>query len=184
MSEQDEKKDSNQDSDQGTESSSDAKSGAATTGGQTFEIQKIFMKDSSFESPNTPFIFRATWQPEVAQQIGNRSAKLKDDNSYEVVLTITMTVKLGDKTAYLVEVHQAGIFKITGYSETELAGLLGSFCPNILFPYASQAISDAVVKGGFPQLLLPPINFDALYAGYMQQQKLAQQEKPPADQTH
>lgn len=182
MSEQEENQNSNQDPDQGSDQSSGEKSGAAS--GQTFEIQKVFMKDASFESPNTPFIFRAPWQPEVAQQIGNRSAKLKDDDSYEVVLTITITVKIGDKTAYLVEAHQAGIFKITGYAEAELAGLLGSFCPNILFPYASQAISDAVVKGGFPQLLLPPINFDALYAGYMQQQKLAQQEKPAADQTH
>jgi preprotein translocase subunit SecB len=85
------------------------------------------------------------------------------------VLTVTVTAKLGEKTAYLMEVHQAGIFTVAGFAEKEMSHMLGSFCPNILFPYAREAISDIIGKGGFPQLLLAPVNFDALYAQHMQQ---------------
>jgi len=94
----------------------------------------------------------------------------------EVVLTVTVTAKLGDKTAYLVEVHQAGVFTVSGFEGDQLAHMLGSFCPSILFPYAREAISDIVGKGGFPQILLTPVNFDALFAQHKQelQQKLAQ----------
>ena len=90
---------------------------------------------------------------------------------HEVVLSVTVTAKIGEKTAYLVEVQQAGIFTIIGFAENEQAHMVGSFCPNILFPYAREAISDIVNKGGFPQLLLAPVNFDALYAQHLQNQQ-------------
>lgn len=93
------------------------------------------------------------------------------DNVYEVELSITVTAKNKDKTAFLVEIKQCGIFSINGMDDTNLNGMLGSFCPNILFPYAREAISDLVTKGGFPQLLLAPVNFDAIYAQHVQNSK-------------
>lgn len=136
-----------------------------------FGIQKIYTKDISFETPNAPQIFRDQWKPEVNLQLGNATETLGQD-IHEVVLSVTVTAKLGDKTAYLVEVQQAGIFNIKGYSEAELGAMVGAYCPNILFPYAREAISDLVTRGGFPQLLLAPVNFEALY-----QQHLAQQQE-------
>jgi preprotein translocase subunit SecB len=101
----------------------------------------------------------------------NTNAESIEENSYEVVLTITATVKNSDKTAYLIEVQQAGIFHIAGFEKKDLGSMLGSFCPNILFPYAREVVSDVVTRGGFPQMLLAPINFDALYEQHLQQQK-------------
>jgi preprotein translocase subunit SecB len=92
---------------------------------------------------------------------------------YEVALTVTITVKNGDATAYLVEVNQAGIFSLSGFTDAEMGPMVGSFCPNILFPYAREAISDLVTKGGFPQMLLAPVNFDALYSQHLQQAQQA-----------
>jgi preprotein translocase subunit SecB len=96
---------------------------------------------------------------------------------FEVALTITVTVKIGDTTAYLVEINQAGIFTIAGFNEQEMGPMLGSFCPNILFPYAREAISDLVNKGGFPQLILAPVNFDALYMQHVQQNQQSSEAK-------
>ena len=127
-----------------------------------FSIQKIYTKDLSFETPNSPKIFTQAWQPSLDVNLATQSKPLEDD-VFEVVLSITATVKLGEEIAYLVEVQQAGIISANGFSQEELAPLLGSFCPNILFPYAREVISDLVSKGGFPQLILAPINFDALY---------------------
>ena len=127
-----------------------------------FSIQKIYTKDLSFETPNSPKIFTQAWQPSLDVNLATQSKALEDD-VFEVVLSITATVKLGEEIAYLVEVQQAGIISANGFSQEELAPLLGSFCPNILFPYAREVISDLVSKGGFPQLILAPINFDALY---------------------
>ena len=127
-----------------------------------FSIQKIFAKDVSFESPGSPEIFTAKWEPSVDFNLGTNVETL-EDTIYEITLTVTVTVKCADKTAYLVEVSQAGIFSLTGFSDQEMGPMLGSFCPNILFPYAREVVSDLVTKGGFPQLLLAPVNFDALY---------------------
>ncbi len=146
-----------------------------------FAIQKIYCKDISFEAPNTPQIFREQWQPEVNLQLGNAAQSL-GEGVHEIVLTVTVTVKLADKTALLVEVQQAGIFNIKGYNEQEMGVMVGSFCPNILFPYAREAISDLATRGGFPQLLLAPVNFDALYQQHLQQQQ--QQAKTSEDTTH
>jgi preprotein translocase subunit SecB len=140
-----------------------------TKGGQVFNIQKIYTKDISFEAPNSPKVFTETWEPSNNLDL-NTMANPIADKTYEVVVSLTVTAKQGDSTAYLIEVHQAGIFTIDGFSESDLHAMLGSFCPNILFPYAREAVSDIVTRGGFPQLLLAPINFDALYEQHLQQQ--------------
>jgi preprotein translocase subunit SecB len=134
-----------------------------------FSIQKIYTKDISFETPNSPKIFIETWQPHVDFNLTTNLQNL-DDDLYEVTLTVTVTVKCGEKVAYLVEVCQAGVFVLANFTEEEMGPLAGSFCPNVLFPYAREAVSDLATRGGFPQLLLAPINFDALYAQQVQQQ--------------
>ena len=142
-----------------------------------FSIQKIYTKDMSFETPNTPKIFTEKWEPMVDFNLGSNVQPL-ENGLYEVALTVTITVKSEDKTAYLVEINQAGIFTLIGFSDEELSPMLGSFCPNILFPSAREAVSDLVAKGGFPQLILAPVNFDALYAQHIQAQ-----EQAPASET-
>ena len=133
-----------------------------------FNIQKIYIKDISFEAPNSPQSFTEQWEPKNSLDL-NTNAQGIAENTYEVVISVTVTVKNADKTAYLVEVHQAGIFTIEGFGDSDLRAMLGSFYPNILYPYAREAVSDIVVRGGFPQLLLTPINFDALYEQHLQQ---------------
>jgi len=133
-----------------------------------FSIQKIHTKDISFETPNSPQIFTQAWEPEVDFNLSTNATPL-EDNLMEITLTVTVTVKTGGTIAYLVEATQGGIFSLAGFSEEELGPMAGSFCPNILFPYAREVISDLVAKGGFPQLLLAPVNFDALYAQHLQQ---------------
>ena len=134
---------------------------------QQFAIQKIYLKDVSFESPGAPETFTDDWSPEINMDLSSQGKPI-DKNIYEVELRITVTAKNKDKTAFLVEIKQCGIFSISGMDEANLNGMLGSFCPNILFPYAREAISDLVSKGGFPQLLLAPVNFDAIYAQHLQ----------------
>ncbi len=138
-----------------------------------FTIQKIYTKDISFETPNSPKIFTEKWEPTVDFNLGTHVENL-ENNLLEVILTITVTVKCQETVAYLVEVKQAGIFMITGFSEQEMGPMVGSFCPNILFPYAREVVSDLVSKGGFPQFLLAPVNFDALYAQHVQQMQAQQ----------
>src|SRR6516162_6634275 len=136
---------------------------------QQFEIQRIFVKDMSFEAPNTPHTFIEEWKPEVSLNLETKSNRIQE-NLHEVVLSITATVTTAKKTAFLIEVHQAGVFMINGFPNEQLHQMLGSFCPNILFPYAREVVSDIVVRGGFPQLILAPVNFDALYAQHMEKQ--------------
>jgi preprotein translocase subunit SecB len=135
-----------------------------------FEIQRIFVKDLSYEAPNTPHTFTEEWKPEVQLNLETKSNRIQD-NIHEVVISVTATVTSNKKSAFLIEVHQAGIFQISGFPNDQLRQMLGSFCPNILFPYAREVISDIVVRGGFPQLLLAPVNFDALYAQHLEEQK-------------
>lgn len=137
---------------------------------QQFGIQKIYVKDISYESPNSPNSFTEQWEPEVKLEL-NTAANGIGDNLYEVVLSLTVTVNNADKPAFLTEVQQAGIFYVSGFGEEDMGGMLGSFCPNILFPYARETVSDLVTRGGFPQLLLAPVNFDALYAQHLQGQQ-------------
>ncbi|RUO37709.1 protein-export chaperone SecB [Aliidiomarina shirensis] len=149
-------------------------------GGQ-FSIQRIYVKDVSFEAPNTPAIFRKEWKPELNVDMNVSNTKL-DDNVFEVVLSLTVKNTVEGEVAFLCEVAQAGIFSIPAdLPEDGLAHTLAAFCPNILFPYAREAISGLVSKGTFPQLNLAPINFDAVFAQHMQQQQQAAQEQPKAD---
>lgn len=134
---------------------------------QQFAMQKIYVKDVSFETPNSPEVFTQEWKPDVNVQL-DTSGKLIGPDVHEVVLGITVTVKMGDKVAYLVEIHQAGIFTIKGFADNDRGAMLGSYCPNVLFPFAREVISDLVTKGGFPQLLLAPVNFDAIYQEHLQ----------------
>lgn len=133
-----------------------------------FSIQKVYTKDISFETPNSPKTFTEKWEPTVDFNLGTNVEAL-EDALFEVSLSVTVTVKCADTTAYLVEVTQSGIFSLAGFSEQEMGPMVGSFCPNILFPYAREVVSDLVAKGGFPQLLLAPVNFDALYGQHLQQ---------------
>jgi len=138
----------------------------------SFAIHKIYTRDVSFETPHSPDIFQEEWQPSVNMDIANTGRRL-EGHFYEVVLTVTVTVSCGEKTVYLAEIQQAGIFHIEGFPDEVISHMIGTSCPNILFPFAREMISDLVVRGGFPQLLLAPVNFEALYM--QQQQKQAQQ---------
>jgi len=136
----------------------------ATDPGQAqFSIQKIYVKDVSFEVPNAPAIFNEQGQPELNLNLNQKVGRI-GDNLFEVVLSITLTCKVGDKNVYLAEVAQAGIFGLAGFDEPTLDMMLGTYCPNVLFPYARQTVSDLVTAGGFPPFYLQPINFEALYA--------------------
>ncbi len=130
---------------------------------QQFSLQRIYCKDVSFESPATPEIFRKSYQPKVNIDLNTRSNAIDENGNFEVVLTLTATSKVEEETAFLVEVQQAGIFYITGFETEQLRMVLGTAAPNILFPYAREAIDGLVVKGGFPALMLAPVNFEALY---------------------
>ncbi|HET7562010.1 MAG TPA: protein-export chaperone SecB [Rhodanobacteraceae bacterium] len=132
-------------------------------------LQKIYASDVSFEVPNAPKVFQEEGQPQVQLNLSHKANAIEGDN-YEVVLTLTATCTLNEKTAYLAEVHQAGVFSFQGFDQANLSMVLATYCPNVLFPYARQVISDLVLNGGFPPLLLQPINFDALYAEQQRQQ--------------
>ncbi|WP_024872495.1 protein-export chaperone SecB [Tolumonas lignilytica] len=133
-----------------------------------FQIQRIYIKDVSFEAPNTPVVFQKDWQPEVKLDMDTQTQVLGQD-VYEVALTLTVTCKLGEETAFLCEVKQAGIFTAANLDAQSLAHCLGAFCPNILFPYARETIASLVSRGSFPQLNLAPVNFDALFASHIAQ---------------
>ena len=136
--------------------------------GPHFGIVRIYLKDVSFETPNSPEVFSQDFKPDIKLQL-NTSVNKLDGELFEVVLNVTVTSQQGDKTGFLVEVQQAGIFELKGYDEEQKGPILGAYCPNTLYPFAREAISNLVVKGGFPQLLLSPINFDALYTQKMQE---------------
>jgi len=138
-----------------------------------FSIQKIYVKDVSFETPNSPQIFQKQWQPVVNMDLTS-AARTLDKSFYEVVLSVTVTVSFEKETVYLVEVQQAGIFQLADIPEEIVKQMLATACPNILFPFAREAVSDLVTRGGFPQLLLAPVNFDALYLQQQQKEQTLQ----------
>lgn len=135
-----------------------------------FAVQKIYVRDISFETPHSPEIFTEEWKPVVNMDLSTESKSINEE-LIDVVLTVTVTVSLGEKTAYLVEVNQAGIFYVKDFPEEAMERLKAIVCPNMLFPFAREVVSDIVVRGGFPQLLLSPVNFEALYAQHKKQQK-------------
>jgi preprotein translocase subunit SecB len=136
--------------------------GNAAAGAQ-LSLQKVYIKDVSFEVPGAPQIFQEQGQPQIqlnlSQQIGGLA-----ENVYEVILTVTVTCKLAEKTAYLAEVQQAGVFGMSGFDEQNRDAVLATYCPNVLFPYARQIVSELIQNGGFPPFLMQPINFEALFA--------------------
>ena len=137
---------------------------------QQFIIQRLYIKNSSFETTQTPAIFQKKWEPELNLELNTNHTEL-EANTYEVTLTVTATVKNKEETAFLVEVQQAGVFTVNGPDAEHLNHILGSFCPSILFPYVRETVSSLVTKGSFPPLVLSPINFDALYMQKMQAQQ-------------
>ena len=140
-----------------------ANTGAAQEQGPQFSLQRIYVRDLSFEAPKSPEIFRQEWAPSVELDLNTRQKPLEGD-FHEVVLTVSVTVKTGGETAFIAEVQQAGIFLIAGLDAAGMSHTLGAFCPNILFPYAREALDSLVTRGSFPALMLAPVNFDALYA--------------------
>ncbi len=138
-----------------------------------FSLQRIYVRDLSFEAPKSPEIFRQEWTPSVAMDLNTRQKPL-DGDFHEVVLTLSVTVKNGEETAFIAEVQQAGIFLIKGLDTASMSHTLGAFCPNILFPYARETLDSLVVRGSFPALMLAPVNFDALYAQELQRIQQAQ----------
>lgn len=140
------------------------------TAAPEFTIQRIYIKDLSFEAPQTPAIFTEDWQPEVTLELSTHSEPLQDD-VYETLLKLTVTAKKGDTVGFLVEIKQAGVFTLKGFSNEQRSQMLGSFCPNLLYPYAREAISNLVTRGGFPPLYLAPVNFDGLYAQQLKKMK-------------
>ncbi|CAE6887144.1 MAG: protein-export chaperone SecB [Pseudomonadaceae bacterium] len=154
-----------------------ANNGAAQ-GEQTpqFSLQRIYVRDLSFEAPKSPEIFRQEWTPSVEMDLNTRQKSL-DGDFHEVVLTLSVTVKNGEEVAFIAEIQQAGIFLIKGLDAASMSHTLGAFCPNILFPYARETLDSLVVRGSFPALMLAPVNFDALYAQELQR---IQQAAPDA----
>jgi len=134
-----------------------------------FSIEKIYVKDASLEIPHAPQIFTDRTQPQIGIELGNFAQQI-EENVFEVAIKVTVTAKIADKTVYLVEVTQAGIFQISGVPAENIELIVGITCPNILFPYARESVSDLVVRAGFQPVLLNPINFEALFAQQKQQQ--------------
>ena len=159
---------------------------AATTedSGPVFAIQRIYLKDLSFETPMGPSVFQKQWQPKVNQDLNTKNTKLEND-LYEVALRLTLTVTDGEDTIYILEVKQAGIFAIKGLDPKQLTHVINTTCPNILFPYAREAVDSVLSKGSFPALMLPPINFDALFASALKQAEEEGKEAPEgSESTH
>lgn len=130
-------------------------------------LQKIYLKDASVEVPLAPQVFTRPWKPELDVNVGTQVAPLGDDQ-FQVLISVTVTAKLGTDVGFLVEVHQAGIFLVKGFAnDVERGAALGGYCPGLIFPFAREAVADLVQRAGFPQLLLQPINFDALYLEHL-----------------
>lgn len=136
----------------------------------TFAVQRLYLKDISFESPNAPGVFQSEWKPQVNMDLNTQNKQISE-NQWEVILTLTITANIEEKPAFVVEIQQGGIFLIEGLNEQQQAHTLGAFCPNMLFPYARETIDSMVVKGSFPALMLQPVNFDAIFAEALRRQK-------------
>ena len=151
----------------------DTQNGAAgatpeTPAGPSFSVEKIYVKDVSFEVPGAPLVFAEQAQPQLQLNLNQRVQRL-GDNAFEVVLGVTLTCKANDKPLYLAEVQQAGVFNLRGFEAQTLDAMLGIQCPHVLYPYARQLVSDLVQAGGFPAFYLQPINFEGLYAEGLRQ---------------
>ncbi len=154
--------------DNGTAGAGNGQAASENANPQQFTIQKIYLKDSSLETPGAPEVFTQSWKPEARVELNTRRNTVSE-GLYEVVLTVTVTATVNDTTAYLCEVHQAGLFTVAGFEDNATDQLLGAYCPGVLFAYAREAVSDLTGKAGFPPMTLSPVNFDALYARQRQQ---------------
>jgi preprotein translocase subunit SecB len=141
-----------------------------------FAAQRIYLKDASYEAPNAPGIFLEEWEPEVNVEMDNSVTAIDENGVYDVQLKITVTAKSKDKTAYIAEVVQGGIFLIAGFEEKDRQRLTGSVCPDTLYPYAREALANLMSKGSFPPFLLTPVNFDYIYNKRMQEAEADQAE--------
>lgn len=141
-----------------------------------FGIQRIYIKQLSLETTGTPLIFKDAWQPKIDLDINSIAHKVEND-VFEVVLRVTVTTKIAEKVAFIAEAQQAGVFSIQGLNEQQISHMLGSYCPNILFPYAREAISDIISRGSFPPVYLAPVNFDAVYEQQMKQKQQQEESK-------
>ena len=144
-----------------------------------FTVEKIYVKDVSFEAPNAPAVFNEQGQPQLSMNLNQKVARLEGD-LFEVVLGVTLTCTLNEKTVYLAEVEQAGIFGLAGFDDRTLDMMLGTYCPNVLFPYVRQSISELITNGGFPPFYMQPINFEALYAEGLRRRAEAQSQQAAA----
>ncbi len=135
-----------------------------------FTIKKVYLKDLSYEAPDAPAVFSEQIEPSVDLHFHNKTSDIGNDH-HEVILTVTATLKTDERTIYLVEVQQAGVFNITGVPEDQLGPILATTCPNVLLPFAREVVCDIVTKGGFPQLLIAPVNFEILYMQEMQRRQ-------------
>ncbi|MGD8841983.1 MAG: protein-export chaperone SecB [Gammaproteobacteria bacterium] len=149
-----------------------AEQNAQAATGPQFNILRVYLKDVSVETPNSPAIFTEDFRPDIKLQLNTSVTSLEND-LYEVVLNLTVTSKHNDKTAFLVEVQQAGIFMLKGFDDAQMKQMLGAYCPETLFPFAREAVADLVSKSGFPPLLLAPVNFNAIYADNLQRSQAA-----------
>jgi preprotein translocase subunit SecB len=158
--------------------------GDGSTNGQgpAVALQTVYIKDLSFESPKGPFVPAQAQDPKISLNLSTTSNSVGQD-AHEVILSVTLEAKNGDIAVYLAEVKQAGVFLVRGFGVEETRRILGSFAPNILFPYIRQTVSDVVTKGGFPPFLLPHVNFDALFERSKQEQA-ARQGQPPPEQAN
>lgn len=150
--------------------------------GASFTVEKLYVKDLSFEAPNAPQVFNEQGQPDLQMKLSQKVTRLAEA-AFEVSLGITVTCTLNGKTAYLAEVEQAGVFGLAGFEEQVLDAMLGTQCPNILYPYATAAIGQLITQGGFPPFPMQPINFEALYAETLRQRvaQMSQQGDSLAD---
>jgi len=145
---------------------------------QQFAVQRLYVKDVSFEAPQGAAVFTKQWQPEVQVDLNTKNSKIADDQ-FEVVLTVTITAKLDGEVAFLIEAQQAGLFMVQGLDDNQLRQALGIMAPNLLFPYVREVIDNMAIKGGFPAIGLQPVNFEALF---VQAQQQAAQQQAPAEQ--
>ena len=152
---------------------------AANGQGQNVALQSVYVKDLSFEAPNGPFLPAQNQDPKIQLNLNTSSTPVGND-VHEVLLTVTLEAKSGDTPVYLAEVKQGGVFTVRGFGADDTRRILGSFAPNVLFPYIRQTVSDMVSKGGFPPFFLPPVNFDALYERSLQERAAQQAAKDPA----
>jgi len=166
--------------DQQPENANGAAAANTQQAGAQFSVDRIYVKDVSFESPKAPQVFNEQAQPQLNMNLNQRVTKV-GENSFEVVLGITLTCSLAeDNIVYVAEVQQAGIFSLSGFEPQVLDAMLGTHCPNVLYPYARQLISDLIQAGGFPPFLLQPINFESLYAEGLRQRAARQQQPAEA----